>query len=219
MANEELKQANMERVIQTTVSYMQTIPIHNITREMIAHKTGLSVRSLQRYFGTLDNLMFIATKRYYQAFDECFSKEFYSRNIGDKSGLEQLRFIIESFSFLLHPDMPSILTLHQIEQYWCEREPYYFYSLVPSAILSCYGLRDDHYNFLMTIFECGMQDGSIRSDLNKKLAYEWIYGAFTGLLYRIGFVNAYFQHKNSDCEPEQIISSFTDAVISYIRAK
>ena len=63
MPTAEDRERNMENAIQAAINCFETVGISNCTREMIAEKSGLSTRSLQRYFGTLNNLIKEATKR------------------------------------------------------------------------------------------------------------------------------------------------------------
>jgi AcrR family transcriptional regulator len=50
MANEEIRQANIETVLQTTIKLFIENGIQNTTREMIARASGVSRRSTERYF-------------------------------------------------------------------------------------------------------------------------------------------------------------------------
>jgi AcrR family transcriptional regulator len=52
MANEEIRLANIEIVLQTTMKLFLEHGIENTTREMIARASGLSRRSTERYFPT-----------------------------------------------------------------------------------------------------------------------------------------------------------------------
>ena len=50
MANEEIRLANMEKVLQVAVALFIEHGIENTTREMLARSSGLSRRSIERYF-------------------------------------------------------------------------------------------------------------------------------------------------------------------------
>ena len=86
MPTAEDRERNMENAIQAAINCFETVGISNCTREMIAEKSGLSTRSLQRYFGTLNNLIKEATKRYSQNFNERYEEMFHSYSVEGRDG-------------------------------------------------------------------------------------------------------------------------------------
>lgn len=52
MANEEIRLANIEKVLQTAINLFVENGIENTTREMLARSSGVSRRSTERYFPT-----------------------------------------------------------------------------------------------------------------------------------------------------------------------
>lgn len=52
MANEEIRLANIEKVLRVAINLFTEYGIENTTREMLARASGLSRRSIERYFPT-----------------------------------------------------------------------------------------------------------------------------------------------------------------------
>jgi AcrR family transcriptional regulator len=55
MPNEEIRLANIENVLQTSIGLFIENGIHNTSREMIARASGLSRRSTERYFPSMSD--------------------------------------------------------------------------------------------------------------------------------------------------------------------
>jgi AcrR family transcriptional regulator len=77
MANEEIRQANVEIVLQTAITLFIENGIENTTREMIARASGLSRRSTERYFPTKTECVVQAA-------------EWFGRQLYEKSGTRKM---------------------------------------------------------------------------------------------------------------------------------
>lgn len=58
------KENNMGRVIEATIWWFENVGVENTTRVAVSKQSGVAVRSIQRYFGTLDNLIIEAIGAY-----------------------------------------------------------------------------------------------------------------------------------------------------------
>ena len=132
MPTAEDRERNMENAIQAAINCFETVGISNCTREMIAEKSGLSTRSLQRYFGTLNNLIKEATKRYSQNFNERYEEMFHSYSVEGRDGLIQLEFALRMHVYLFQLNMPSVIVMQEIDHYWTRLDE------VPYELLSPY---------------------------------------------------------------------------------
>lgn len=214
VTKEEERARNKEKVIAAALDCIQQMPVNEVTRVAIANRAGLTPRSLQRYFGTLDNLMQTVTQRYLEHFNQCHREAFHAQNIAGKSGLEHLKFFLCSYEALFDEGMPSAVVLTKIETYWRKRENPPFHVLFPPAAEKFYGTGEYKYDLFHTLLHAGRRDGSIRGDLDPDSVYLWLTASFAGLIRRVGTVPEMYGGKE-----KQIIRSFAQAVADYLAAE
>jgi AcrR family transcriptional regulator len=77
MSNEEIRQANVEVVLQTAITLFIENGLENTSREMIARASGLSRRSTERYFPTKTECIVQAA-------------EWFGRQLYEKSGTRKM---------------------------------------------------------------------------------------------------------------------------------
>lgn len=73
------------------------------------------------------------------------------------------------------------------------------------------------YSFVYGLLEEGMEDGSIRADLDLNLTYLWISSSFTGMLYRIGREPELYNNEDG-ISAKEIINGYVAAVLDAIRS-
>ena len=218
MPTAEDRERNMENAIQAAINCFETVGISNCTREMIAEKSGLSTRSLQRYFGTLNNLIKEATKRYSQNFNERYEEMFHSYSVEGRDGLTQLEFALRMHVYLFQPNMPSVIVMQEIDNYWTRLDEVPYELLSPYIETKRHGQKRMKYSFVYGLLEEGIEDGSIRADLDLNLTYLWISSSFTGMLYRIGREPELYNNNEDNISAKEIINGYVAAVLDAIRS-
>ncbi|WP_040197133.1 TetR/AcrR family transcriptional regulator [Candidatus Soleaferrea massiliensis] len=218
MPTAEDRDRNKKAAIEATISCFETDGISNCTRELIAEKANLSTRSLQRYFGTLMNLLRAATYQYMSTFNEQYEKLFRSYSVDGLSTLQQLEFALRMHVYLFQPGMPSIIVMQELEAFWKrqgETPPHEL--LGPTLEFQRHGYKERRYGYIQGLLEEGIENGSFRSDLDLKLTHAWISTSFSGMLSRLAVAPEMYSDVENCISAKQIINCYVEAVLAAIK--
>ena len=217
MPTAEDRERNMEAALKATISCFETVGVSNCTRELIAEKAGLSTRSLQRYFGTLNNLIRLATQRYMRTFNVQYENMFDSYSVDGLSTLRQLEFALRMHVYLFQPDMPSVIVMQELEAYWKRHGAVSYELFAPRLEIQRHGHTKKSYGFIRDLLEQGIEDGFFRSDLDLTLTHAWISVSFSGLLFRIAANPESYNNAEKGLSAKQIINAYVEAVLAAIK--
>lgn len=156
MPNEEIREQNMEKVLAAAYESFLTKGIENTTQAMIAQTTGLSLRTVNRYFANKDMMIVLVAK---YALDMVKSGETVSASklrLMGKSGIEllELYFTHVKAGYLKNPNVYMLrveLGIYFSRNKLCENK---IYDGVVTEINSRPMLRE--------IFRLGTEDGTIK---------------------------------------------------------
>ncbi|MCH1983497.1 TetR/AcrR family transcriptional regulator [Ruminococcus sp. OA3] len=218
MPTAEDRERNMEAALSATISCFETVGVSNCTRELIAEKAGLSTRSLQRYFGTLNNLIRRATQQYMKTFNEQYEKLFHSYSVDGLTTKQQLEFALRMHVYLFQPDMPSVTVMQELEAYWKRQGEVPYELFAPRLEIQRHGYTKRRYGFIRDLLERGIEDGSFRSDLDLNLTHTWISVSFSGMLFRIAANPESYDHSENGISVKRVINAYVEAVLTAINA-
>ena len=148
MPTAEDRKRNMETALRAAISCFETVGISNCTRELIAEKAGLSTRSLQRYFGTLNNLLRAATRKYMDSFNKQYEKMFQSYNVDGLDTATQLEFALRMHVYLFQPQMPSVIVMQELDSYWKRHGETSCELFVPQFEVMRHKYKERNYGFI-----------------------------------------------------------------------
>ena len=218
MHTAEDRERNIKTAIEATISCFETEGISNCTRELIAHKANLSTRSLQRYFGTLMNLLRAATYQYMSTFNEQYEKMFRSYSVDGLSTSRQLEFALRMHVYLFQPGMPSIIVMQELEAFWKRQGEIPPHELLgPTLEFQRHGYKERKYGYIQGILEEGIKNGSFRSNLDLKLTHAWISASFSGMLLRLAVAPEMYNDDENRLSAKQIINCYVEAVLAAIK--
>lgn len=155
MANEEIRRANVEKVLQTAIDLFVEHGIENTTREMLARASGLSRRSTERYFPAKTDCVVQASQWFARALFE---------------NLESTKMLEDGS----HPADEILRTFFEELKHSLLKEPriYIGFAEVKGYIYrNCEDRSTDYQNLLeaigwqqvlQKIFERGEQDGTLQ---------------------------------------------------------
>ncbi len=153
--------------------------VNSASYELIAEKSGLSVRTLRRYFRNkvalvCDVMKNVGVERY-----RLMCKNILAAVDPEDSGLEQLRQVHYRMYYLYEGKRSPWLMISEIELFAYENN-------VPSDILAYY-LRQVHTSrkYCKQILLKGIKDGSIRSDINPDAYAAQLVNTYVGMLQRM----------------------------------
>lgn len=155
MANEEIRRANIETVLQAAINLFIEHGIENTTREMLARASGLSRRSTERYFPTKPDCVVQAAAWFAKALTEdleCMKM----LEEGNHAADEVLRKFFEDMKLSLMKEPRIFICFAEAKGY---------------IYRNCNDRATDYKNFLeaigwrrilQKIFEKGEQDGTLK---------------------------------------------------------
>ena len=179
MPNEHLREQNKQTVLESAMECFKEYGIESTTLEKIAVRSGLTTRSVQRYYLTKSNL---AKKVMDRLMDNIYN-EIHSiparQDMKDLNGREQLIKILGIRAEIAATYYKSIFCLNEFELYFTKRiktaEFYERYKSGSSFVV----------NLTLRALEKGIKDGSIRKDIDKTAVLDMINLTFGGLLQKI----------------------------------
>ncbi|MGE4485035.1 MAG: TetR/AcrR family transcriptional regulator [Oscillospiraceae bacterium] len=177
MPNEELRERNVRNVLEQAAACFKEFGIEATTLTLIAKRAGVSARSIQRYFGTKDNLIRNVTlvmleEPYIELREYVDSEEF-----DKKTGFEQVIDILLLRARFASNDPHAVNSLTEFEVYFSKHG---------------YNQQAAYYSYvkerLKKSFLKGIADGSICSDTYEETALNFLTLAYKGLLQRISII-------------------------------
>ncbi|NLD19391.1 MAG: TetR/AcrR family transcriptional regulator [Clostridiales bacterium] len=105
-------------MIQATLWCFENIGIEKTTRTAVEKQAGVTGRSIQRYFGSIENLIVETMNTYLQNYTYLLYSEFQKNNDPKSSGLEQLKTFFRTHLMFYEKSINSSLLVHEIELYF-----------------------------------------------------------------------------------------------------
>ncbi|MEG0752757.1 MAG: helix-turn-helix domain-containing protein [Angelakisella sp.] len=211
MANEEIREENIKKVLNCTIECFKIYGLEATTLKMVAKHSGLSTRSVQRYFGTKNNLVmqtmalllgqsFIELKNYFEG------TAFLSLT-GFEQVIEILRIRAEHVK--KHYDIIIILT---------ELEVYFSKNHLSLDMFRKY--MGDETGYVETAsaraLDIGLRDGSIKQDVNKTVAFQMMTTAYKGMMQSLAFL---YNDKTlaQEVKSQTLVNSFICILTEYLK--
>lgn len=194
MANEEIRLANIETVLQAAINLFIENGIENTTREMLARASGVSRRSTERYFPSKSDYVIQAS----EWFAKSLSEDLESMKMleeGNHAADEVLRKFFDELKSSLLKEPRIYICFAEAKGYIyrnCEERAAHYKNL-----LEAIGWR----RILQKIFERGEQDGTLKCQFGPEKTARYL--ANTMVSFFSNLVLLY------DQQPEMMKSSVT----------
>lgn len=215
MDQSHIREKNMIRVIKTAQELFLQNGVQNTSINRIAKAAGLSATSLYRYFDNKDNIVFWTWKDSLLTFYDTLMPLYNARCHNAKNGYEKFLICLDCH-----------VEIYQKEPTWLEytREMFTSVSTQPhrkehnearkestkvDAFWEFYG-REIPLPILKALQE-GVEDGSIRQDVNIYELYQLVFNVYTGC-------NIY-QYFSSDTDPLSIFTLTKSMLKDYIKPR
>lgn len=208
MANEAIREENIQRTIQAGIQCFIEDGIANTQLQYVAAKAGISRRSCLRYFGNKDHFV-IAVLGHINA--RCHGDAVtYAKELMKNypTALDRFRALFEKTAeyFLAHPELFILLA---------EGESYLIHSSEKETFLNQYVYFRDYWpNVVLSLMEQGAEDGSITCfsrDYIQENESNAVWYAYMGLLVQLAYSNALGNYTMESCS--EIIRRFIDQTI------
>ena len=212
MASVDQREENMPRVIEAAIWCFENIGIEKTTRVLIAKQAGVTVRSLQRYFGTLENLIVEAIGVYMQRYSNSLHSELNQLVESNANGYEQLIAFLRNHLNYYRPDMPASLVVHEMELYFLKHD-------IPLTLLYQKIFNSKTQRSVMgELFQKGLDDGSIKKRPDIEVIYAYLVTTFPGMIIRISMMGAAYKHVPTTVTTEMIFDKYIEILDSLIKA-
>jgi AcrR family transcriptional regulator len=211
MANEELKAQGLEKALHTAYELYLTHGIDQVTKEMIAKESGLSVRTVHRYFADKTDCITQVIRWAFQKdqveFDEKYDDALF--NSGKYTAAEILRmYMTDVKNFFLDDPRRFIL--------YTDYKLYTYYNRDEFAKIDRSMERVSDRRIQEKIYELGQRDGSFSPDLDFCTESSYLTASFFGLLTNLSI--SFFAHSRSEME-HQIDERIQNTIALYTGEK
>ncbi|NCB52675.1 MAG: TetR/AcrR family transcriptional regulator [Clostridia bacterium] len=207
MPNEDLRERNVRNVLEQAVACFKELGIELTTLTEIARRAGVTARSIQRYFGTKDNLIQNAMSVLYE--------ELYA----------EMRINVESEEFCKKNGFRQVIDLLLLRATLAKRNPYAINSVTEYEMYftrqgnrfedCAFSENSAYFNYVTERLKCalskGITDGSIRADADEEAAVDLLSLAYKGLLQRVSII-----YVNGDIQEQLSAQKYIDAFIKMV---
>lgn len=160
--NRELR---MTQAVDAARALFLSRGIDNVRMTEIAQKAGLGVASLYRYFATKDAIAIAVGELLWKELNGQFRSYFASPEFGQKTGIGQVRGMLDFYTSLLASHREFLLFLSDFDSY-CLKEG------IPKESLAGYEREiADFYRLYEQVLRKGQADGTIRLEADPELLY------------------------------------------------
>lgn len=178
MSQEEMRKRNKELVIEKALDYFIKYGIENTKIKDIAKASGLTERSVYRYFEEKSDIVQAASYLCWNLTTESIRADFAKEDVSGMTGEQQIRLLLNQYCdyFLARPGM-SLFTL--------EAELFLFHAGKNAKVIN---RPPEKYESSRSPMVCairkGLEDGSLRTDIDHKELYYNAYDSILGVLQR-----------------------------------
>ena len=178
MSQEEMRQRNKEQVVKKALKYFIKNGIENSRIKDIAKSAGLTERSVYRYFEEKSDLVQAASYLCWEETTDAIRSAFAKENTASMTGEQQIRLLMKLYCdyFLERPGM-SLFTL--------EAEVFLHRAGKNAKVINRPPEKYETSNSPMVCaIRKGVEDGSLRADIDHKELYYNAYDSILGVLQR-----------------------------------
>lgn len=212
MAAIDSREENVKQVIEATIWCFENVGIERTTRVLIAKHAGVTVRSIQRYFGTLESLIIEAIGVYMQRLNQYMNAELRKLRDSNATGYELLIAFLRMHLQFFNPDMPSPLVVHEMELYFIKHD-------IPlNTLYQKLFDKKTHTTIMFDLFQQGLADGSIKKTVDIDVIYAYLVITFPALNIRIAMMAKGFKNVSSKVTTEMLFDKYIEILEHQIKA-
>lgn len=181
MSLEELREQNKRTVIEAALSCFIEQGIEQAKISEIAHRAGLTERSIYRYFATKADLVLAAALLFWDDNQQKIERA-HAAGLSGKNGIAQIFEILCAYAELYFTNREKIIFVQEAEGYLNRNGK--------SALLDNKPPTPFHSSNapLANAIRAGIADGSVKTSRNVELLYYNTYDALLGLLQKMAIM-------------------------------
>ncbi len=212
LSHAENRKANIKMILELAIAFFKKKGVENTTAEDLSIASGLTQRSLFRYFGTMDQLVVHATAFFWSEIIRITNLLYGDIIESDKSGYEQLAEILSSMEDLFVQSKDSFMMLQEMEAFLYKKK------LSFSDIYVNYVDKGEYESPIAKALRKGIEDGSLRPNLNVDEIHLIVYCIFTGVIPKLALCERDVLYSQR-ISPDSFISSTVRMMLEFVRAR
>lgn len=179
MSLEEIRENNIRLVTNTALDCFIKKGINKTTLSEIAAASGLTERSIYRYYKSKEDLIIASTFCYWERVQSYMSEELRKHNFTELSGIEQISIILKSYSNMLLVDPEGI-------RFSLDAEVALYQVGKNNHVVNRPPERFETYSGPLSIaVRKGLADGTVSPTANIKELYYNAYDSILGMMQRL----------------------------------
>ena len=179
MSLQEVREQNIALVTQTALACFVENGIDKTTIRDIAHRAGLTERSVYRYFATKDELVVAAAFLYWDRAKAQAAQALVSARQPGMTGIEEIRVLLHSYAGLIFTDPAGIRFSLDAEVALCNAGRQH-------AVVNRPPERFEEYTGPLSLaIVRGLEDGTVDPEADIKQLYYNAYDSILGMMQRL----------------------------------
>lgn len=211
MANEEIREQNIEKVLDAAVEVFTEYGVDGTTFGLIAGRAGVSMRSVQRYFGTKEKLAENIIGRVTGLMHAEIYNVLSSYEYKDLTGYEQVELIEKLRTQVAVNDWQQVMLVTELEVFFTRR------SLGRETFEMNREIFDYMKDAIYKALKKGIADGSVRADTDIDVRTNVLSSGFKGLLQRAALYASNPEFSKIS-PPENLVNEFLSVALQTVKA-
>ena len=206
----QLKKNNIEAAVNAACELFRENGIDSVKMTDVARKAKIGVASLYRYFETKEQLVIACAVRMWEQVIGSILPEIKSEGFDGLNGFEKVSRIFGVYRLLCDKYKDFVKFVALFDSYCLNN------NVEPSKLADYEQIITTLYRYFSDAFDCGIQDGSIRKDVDKKKFYLTCNHALMAVVQKLISGEILSQDDFADSSEVDIM---TDIFLSYIKAR
>lgn len=210
MANELVRIKNVKNVLEEALNCFNNYGIEETKIVTIAKAAGVTSRSVYRYFGTKENLVLQVAIDFLNKGFGTVEKHIAKKNFQEKNGLKQVEDFFNLQIKYFKEEPADALMLKEFEVFLRKHAD-------SEELMTVYVERfNERKNILEMALQKGIDDGTIRNDIDLDLVSRTLAVSFAGVLQRIAL---YYSNKKMRkvVKADELLAEFNVVVEYYLK--
>lgn len=209
LSAEGLKRRRTEHIIATAAELFLENGIESIKMTDIADESGIGVATLYRYFGTKTKIALAAMTFLWGDLKKLFDERFSETELASADGITELEQLIKMFLELYVSHKSFMRLVGEFDRFvLCEE-------LDRDDLVEYENSIVDFYPVLERAFKKGIEDGTVRKDVDFRLFYLAFTHALTEMCKK--FIGGEVLPSDDFSDAEKELALIADSAVYYIR--
>ncbi len=211
MSLEQLRESNKRRVVEQALVCFTKNGIENTTIAEVAACAGVNERSVYRYFDSKAELVMRTVYLLWERHSSRIEQEIAQRDIGALRGIDQVRQIMGLYADTYRQDRMMLIFAQEAEMFLYKNGR-------NREVVNRPPVRYSEFCApLSRAIRTGLEDGSVRRDIDVEITYYNAYAALLGMMQKMALDAG---EGRSDLKRDnERLESFCDMVTVYLRSK